>query len=114
MNLYWLAPIEVSDHARVRARERRVFDSEAEITAMLRSAILQRRYSAIRPSWVYGGEASPEPKDGVYYIWDAEVSYCWIISAARSGALYVRTLVLPPGRRAEIAANSHLLGSRTR
>jgi len=105
--LDWLAPIDVGEDAVKRARGRLGWDDEKGVRGEIRSAILQGRVTAQRPNWTRG--CGYDGAIGhVRYVWDADATRCWVLGVARSGRLFVKTVLVDPDAYHASTAELHL------
>lgn len=110
-DLDFLAPIEVSHHALLRARDRLGHQDEALIRGEIRDAIIHDRYTETKPPWTYGdgfGADGLGRGARVRYLWNEGASRCWIVSVTRNGNIFVRTLILDRASNTEHAAKRRL------
>jgi hypothetical protein len=109
----WLASIHVSGHAQSQARDRCGFGDADAIRQEVRLALLEGRYSEVKPNWaaVTDYHAARRRPDGVY-AWDADALRCWVL-AWGGVSVHVLTVLVDRDEQAAVAGRRHLrVGAR--
>lgn len=104
------AHIGVTDHALERARERIGWGDHLvrRIRGEIRVGIIADRVARVRPNWTRGTWNGKDGAPGeVRYVWDAEVTRCWVV-AAGSDRISVLTLLLGKDEEEAAQVDRHL------
>lgn len=111
----WHAPIEIADHALIRARQRLGWDGSVEeltvrIRADVREGLLADRVAARRPNWTRGSGIirNGRSTETTRYVWDAHAARCWVTGLGASGRVYVKTVLLNPEAHDALTRRAHL------